>query len=269
MRAFPFTKKRLLSLSSERQHKWISEWLKIVYEDLLEKHFNVHFLQQFIVDYKRICSWLNLDISTYKSISDNQDWIEYISDRFHYHQSMRGKTLREWDFLPQVIQGDQNLQKPWRPKISYQVALDNLRSAFNVGSIFRLVDAIGFESIIIGGNTPGKDHRHVKKAGMGSTDWIPQQCTPLLSEDLYLQKQKGYTIIGVETIRNSCTYLDFVWPPKGIIILGNEEYGLSKRVMSACDEFVHLPMAGRKNSINVATALAVVAFHVASLFSTK
>jgi len=256
-------------MSTGRQHKWIAEWLRSVYEDLLDGRYGPKSQTQFFIDYNRVCSWQKQSPPKVEQIKDEQEWIEYVSDCFHIHQSKRGTVLREWDFLPHVTKGDIDTQSPWKPKIQFKVAVDNLRSAFNVGSIFRLVDAIGFESIIVGGRSPGIEHRNVIKTAMGSTDWIPQKKVDDLTDELNQQKEEGYRIIGIETIRNSKTYLEFQWPEKGIIVLGNEEYGLSKRVMSCCDEFIHLPMMGRKNSINVAAAMAVVAFHIAALCTNQ
>ena len=269
MNAFPFTKKRLLSLTSARQHKWICEWLKNVYQDLLADHYDLRAFQQFLVEYNRICTWIKMDLPVHNLLENNQDWIEFLSDRFHAHQQKRGKNLQEWDFLPQVFTGDIKTQDPWRPTLSYKIACDNLRSAFNVGSIFRLVDAAGFQTVITGGATPGKEHRHVKKASMGSVTWIPQESAVNLPTELQLQKEAGYSVIGLETIPRSKSYLEFNWPEMGIIVLGNEEYGLSSNVMSVCDKFVHLPMLGRKNSINVANAIAVVAFHISSILTKR
>jgi len=267
MDAFPFTKKRLLSLTVARQHKWISEWLKSVYKDLLANRYDLRSFELFISEYKRICTWIKMDLPLTEQLKRKQNWIEFVSDRFHAHQSKRGKYLQEWDFLPKVSIGDFESQGPWHPALAYKIACDNLRSAFNVGSIFRLVDAVGFKSVITGGKTPGKDHRHVKKASMGSVNWIPQEEAENLANELKLQKEKGYFVVGLETIQSSKSYLELNWPEKGIIVLGNEEYGMSSSLMSVCDEFVHLPMLGRKNSINVANAISVVAFHVSSILA--
>ena len=267
MGAFPFTKKKLSSLSLARQHKWISEWLKSVYTDLLADRYKQRSFELFVSEYKRICAWIRMDLSLSDQLEKKQNWIEFVSDQFHIHQIKRGIELQEWDFLPRVSIGDLKSPGDWQPVLSYKVACDNLRSAFNVGSIFRLVDAVGFESVIAGGKTPGKDHRHVRKASMGSVKWIPQEEGENLANELVTQKEKGYLVVGLETIQNSKSYLDFNWPEKGVIVLGNEEYGISNSVMSVCDDFVHLPMLGRKNSLNVANAISVVAFHVSSILA--
>jgi 23S rRNA (guanosine2251-2'-O)-methyltransferase len=147
--------------------------------------------------------------------------------------------------------------------------MDSIRSAFNVGSIIRIVDAVGFESILLSGNTPGKENGQVRKTAMGCAEWIPQKRYKNLAYALKRAKKGNYTIIGIETIPNSLSYVEYPWPEKGIVVLGNEEYGISEDVMKACDDFVHLPMSGIKNSVNVANAFAVIAFHIYTAKTSK
>ncbi|MCP4754449.1 MAG: RNA methyltransferase [Proteobacteria bacterium] len=265
MDSFPFTKKRFLSLPQARRHKWVAIWLKQIYRDLLDERVSSQSLDLLFRNYLRIQSWLGVSPPLQNKPSDNREWIEFISERFHDHRKKTGLGLAEPDFLPRVVTGDRDTDKPWKSRIPYRVALDSLRSAFNVGSIFRLTDGAGFESIMMNHRTPGKEHRQVKKAAMGSAEWIPQEKNENLASALKRSKISGYRIVGIETVANSSTYLEYPWPSKGIVVLGNEEFGLSKEVMETCDDFVHLPMFGKKNSINVANAFAVIAFHICSL----
>ncbi len=111
--------------------------------------------------------------------------------------------MAEHNFLPKVETGDKGNVSHWVPNINYCVALDNLRSAFNVGSIFRQVDAVGFESVLIGGKTPGKENLQVQKTSMGCTEWIPQVKLSDLSHGILKYQEQGYQLIGVETIKDS------------------------------------------------------------------
>jgi tRNA G18 (ribose-2'-O)-methylase SpoU len=114
----------------------------------------------------------------------------------------------------------------------------------------------------LSGNTPGKENGQVRKTAMGSAEWIPQRKYKSLVYALKRAKKAGYAVIGIETIPDSLSYAEYLWPEKGIVVLGNEEYGITEDVMKACDDFVHLPMSGYKNSVNVANAFAVIAFHL-------
>jgi 23S rRNA (guanosine2251-2'-O)-methyltransferase len=265
MQSFPFTEKRLCAMPTARRHKWITIWLRTIYTDILGKRCDDRSLKRFFEKYLKIQSWLGQPVDTIVRPTSYLKWIEFVSDQFHEHRKLSGKGLAEADFLPKVATGDRSRGGRWTPGVPYRVALDNMRSAFNVGSIIRVIDAVRFESILLSGNAPGKEHAQVLKTAMGCADWIPQKRYKVLQYALKRAKNRGYAVIGIETIPESGSYLQFSWPEKGIVVLGNEEFGISEEVLKVCDDFVHLPMYGYKNSINVANAFAVIAFHISSI----
>ncbi len=247
-----------------RRHKWVAIWLRKNYEELLEKKYSGKDLDRLFESYKTVKSWLRESPSLIKKPANSRKWLEFVSECFHEHQKKSGKGLAEANLLPKVSRGDRIQKDSWRPRIPYRVAVDNIRSAFNVGSIIRVVDAVGFESILLSGNTPGKENGQVRKTAMGCAEWIPQRKYKSLVYALKRAKKAGYAVIGIETIPDSLSYAEYPWPEKGIVVLGNEEYGITEDVMKACDDFVHLPMSGLKNSVNVANAFAVIAFHLSN-----
>ena len=261
---FGFTKRRFLSMPPERRHKWVAVWLRRNYEELLEHPFKQKNLDCLFENYMTVKSWLKEPGDSIKKPDTDRKWLEFISERFHEHQKKSGKGLAEANLLPKVSRGDRERKGPWKPHRTYRVAMDGIRSAFNVGSIIRVVDAVGFESILLSMNTPGKENLQVRKTAMGCAEWIPQKKVQKLSYALKRAKKAGYTVIGIETIPASVTYDRYAWPEKGIVVLGNEEIGISEDVMKVCDDFVHLPMSGLKNSINVANAFSVIAFHIST-----
>lgn len=269
MISFPFTKKKLLSLPPARRHKWIVKWLREIYDEIRSDTINETSLKLVYRNLTQLYTWIGIPSPDEKIPGSRRQWIEFISDAFHDHQQKTGLGLSEADLLPHVLTGDNISNHPWQARLSYKVALDNLRSAFNVGSVFRLIDASGFESVLMTAKTPGLENRQVEKTSMGSTGWIPQEKTNSLASRLKNLKEEGYRIIGLETVAGSHRYLDYSWPRQGIVVLGNEEYGLSESVLKVCDDFVHIPMSGYKNSINVANAFSVVAFHISALLSSS
>ena len=269
MESFPFSQKRFTALPPARGHKWIATWLQKNYEELLNKRFNDKSLDRFFDKYLNIRSWLNEPTSSIRKPRSYRKWLEFVSDYFHEHRIKSGKGLAEANFLPRVATGDRKPEGPWNPCLPYRVAIDHMRSAFNVGSIIRVVDAVGFESVMLSSGTPGKETGQVRKTAMGCAEWIPQTKHKDLGKALIRAKDEAYTIIGIETIPDSFGYAEYPWPEKGIVVLGNEEYGITEDVMKACDGFVHLPMSGIKNSVNVANAFAVAAFHISLIRSLK
>lgn len=154
-----------------------------------------------------------------------------------------------------VIEGD-------RPEATAQVfpcevALINLRSAFNVGSIVRTMECYGGSRVHAVGYTAGLDHPKVAPIAMGCeaiVPWSRAEDPQALLADL---EARGITPIALETCASSPTLDDFEFPFPCAILLGNERFGLEPEVLAACKATVRLPMYGRKNSLNVANAFAV------------
>ena len=269
MENFPFSQKRFAALPPARRHKWVAIWMQKNYQELLKTRIDDKSLERFFDKYLCIRSWLNERTSSMEKPPSYKKWLEFVSERFHEHRRKSGKGLAEANFLPRVVTGDNRPEGPWNPCMPYRVAIDHMRSAFNVGSIIRVVDAVGFESVMLSSGTPDKETGQVRKTAMGCADWIPQTKHKDLGGALIRAKQEGYPIIGIETIADSFRYDKYPWPAKGVVVMGNEEYGITENVMKACDDFVHLPMSGIKNSVNVANAFAVVAFHISFILNLK
>ncbi len=265
METFGFTKKKFLTLPEKSQHRHIIEWLSAFYQKLITNRVNSSGFDDFCSQYKTILKWINLPFSTCPD-QNTRPQIEYISNAIQFHRLAAGIILRDEKLLEPVNFCDKAATSLKLPDIEYQVALDGLRSIFNVGSIFRTCDAAGIQTIILG-STMGKEHPHVRKTAMGSHEWITQEKTSNLAQTLLKKKSQGFQIIGVETISRSIPCHRYNWPEKAVIVFGNEEYGLSSHVMQAVDDYVHIPMFGKKNSLNVANAATAILFQAIFSFS--
>jgi tRNA G18 (ribose-2'-O)-methylase SpoU len=267
MDTFGFTKKKLLSLCPETQHRHIIIWLSKFYKKLTTNRVNQASLDLFTHQYNELLNWTGMKCFIKPDSNNTRAWIETISDQIHFHRSVTDSTCRDYDLLEKVQTND-SLFSCSQIDIQCHVALDGLRSLFNVGSIFRTCDAAGFNSILLG-NTQGKEQASVQKTAMGAQKWVKQKKTADLAQTLVEKKEKGYRIIGVETIKGASPFDDISWRKKTIIVFGNEEYGISSHVLKVCDEFVYIPMFGKKNSINVANAVSVICFHIARSLCDK
>ncbi|MBW2655233.1 MAG: RNA methyltransferase [Deltaproteobacteria bacterium] len=267
MDTFGFTKKKLMSLCPETQNKHMITWLSGFYQKLTTNRVNQASLDLFTRQYNDILNWTGMRPFIKPDSTTARVWIETISDRIHFHRSATGGIVRDHDLFEKVQTND--LPLSCHPTdFNCHVALDGLRSLFNVGSIFRTCEAAGFNSIILG-NIPGKEHPGVQKTAMGAHKWVEQEKSTDLAQTLLAKKKNGFRIIGVETIEEARPFYDIAWEKKTIIVFGNEEYGISSHVMEACDGFTHIPMFGKKNSINVANAVSVICFHVAGSLCVK
>jgi len=260
MDTFGFTQKKLVRLCPETQNKHIINWLSGFYQKLTTNRFNPAALDLFSRQYNQILNWTGMPEFIRPESNATRVWIETISDRIHLHRSAMGTPVRDHDLL-EMIRTDDVPLSCHQSVLDCHLALDGIRSLFNVGSIFRICDAAGIKSIILG-NTMGKEHARVIKTAMGAHKWVDQEKTEDLGQTLLEKKGKGFHIIGVETITDSLPFYEMPWKDNTIIVFGNEEYGISSHVRSVCDNFVHIPMFGRKNSLNVANAVAVICFHL-------
>ena len=145
--------------------------------------------------------------------------------------------------------------------------LDNIRSLYNVGSIFRTADAFGFEKIYLSGYTPGpigeKKKREIHKTALGAEEFIEWEKFGKTWKLLENLKKQGFYIVGLETDKKAINISKFnsqISKKKMVLVVGNEVKGLSKEVLKRCDKIVKIPMLGKKESLNVSVAFGVAAY---------
>lgn len=166
------------------------------------------------------------------------------------------KNLRDDEFL--LIENDKT--ETAVEKLPLVFVLDNIRSAFNVGSIFRTAECVGAERVILCGYTPTPAQAQVEKTAMGTQDYIDWEEGGKLFECLEGLKENGYRIIALETAATAQDlYEPFEHEPTAFI-LGNERFGLDPEILKVIDETRIIPLRGRKNSLNVGVTAAVAGF---------
>ncbi len=140
------------------------------------------------------------------------------------------------------------------------IILDNLRSAFNVGSIFRLCDAMRVSGLLLCGYTASPPHVKLEKTSLGTIDYVPWMHFDTALQAVQYLKSKGIKVWAAETTSCSQDYSQAKYPSPLGIVFGNEALGVSREVLDICDGLVEIPLYGFKNSINVATSCAVIGF---------
>ncbi len=148
------------------------------------------------------------------------------------------------------------------PKAPLYIICDNLRSAFNVGAIFRLCDTMRVSGLFLCGYTAYPPHVKLDKTSLGTVDFVPWKHFETTLDAVEFCRENGITIWGAETTSHSKLYSSCEIPEKLAIILGNEALGISEEVLAQCDELVEIPTFGYKNSLNVATACSVMGYSV-------
>ena len=155
------------------------------------------------------------------------------------------------------------------------VVLDNVRSALNVGSLFRTADATGCTLIITVGITPhplGSGADKLAKSALGAEYCVPSQHFERWMDVLgFLQSSyPDYALIGMETTNISQDYTKVDYPVGGVVLfLGNEVTGVDTDMLPLLDKVVEIPMFGLKNSLNIAACAPVVLYEILRQWNTK
>lgn len=142
------------------------------------------------------------------------------------------------------------------------VICHNIRSAFNVGSIFRTADGGGATKIILGGYSAHPSHPKIAKTALGAEKMVPCQRVWQTWRTLDELKNSGYHIVALEQTKNAKNIFKFKPKFPIALILGNEKRGLSKKILKYCDNIIFIPMKGKKESLNVSVAFGVAVYQL-------
>lgn len=140
--------------------------------------------------------------------------------------------------------------------------LDNLRSAFNVGAIFRTAEAARLSGLHLCGITPYPPHRELDRTALGTALHVPWEHHVETGAALDRLRAAGQTIWAVELDPRAESLRTLEAPPGLALVFGHETLGVSPAVLERADRVVALPLHGRKNSLNVATTFGIVIFEV-------
>ncbi len=146
------------------------------------------------------------------------------------------------------------------------LALHNIRSAHNVGSIFRTADAAGVSKIYVCGETPapidrfGRSRADIAKVSLDAEKSVEWEHVKDIGELLSKLKKEKYKIYALEQDEKSVDYRKVKMGKKSLLILGNEVNGVPKELLAECDRILEIPMRGMKESLNVAVATGIALF---------
>ena len=149
-----------------------------------------------------------------------------------------------------------------------RVILDNIRSAHNVGSIFRTADGAGAEKLYLIGTTPtpidrfGRKVAEIEKTSLGASSMVPWEYVENSSAPTLLGKLKadGFQVVAVEQTPSSISLDDHTPSERTGYIFGNEVEGVGQGLLALADQVVEIPMKGQKESLNVSVTAGIVLF---------
>lgn len=242
-----FTKRKFQTLPIAKQHKKCAEALRKAIQGILDGHD--HALAS--SGYNDMAEWLSDDPLNYPPPFQH-DHLKSLYDRYHAHLERAFIKHKEHNLLPLIRRGDRSSgEDPW----PIAICLDHLRSAHNVGSILRTVEAFSLGKVYFSERTPFVTNKQVIDASMGASQWV--ECHQGISFETLPRP-----LIALETSDKAVSIYDFAFPDSFSLIVGNEEYGCSDAALKNSDFIIEIPLRGRKNSLNVANAFAITAAEI-------
>ncbi|MCL2791813.1 MAG: TrmH family RNA methyltransferase [Spirochaetaceae bacterium] len=208
-----------------------------------------------IIEKEISAEWQELFISSLSRIPETltTENIRDLSNLRHIILASIGKEPADWDMSNSLLQSLDGAARKEREVLPINVYLDDLRSPFNVGSIFRTAESFCYENIFLSQHTPSPVHKRAERSSMGAVELVKWSRTSI--EDL------PQPIFALET--GSLSVADFAFPESGTVIIGSEESGISSAAINAVKKslgFVSIPLYGIKGSLNVGIAFGILSF---------
>ena len=179
---------------------------------------------------------------------------------------MRHKQVGQGDNCSCIFTLWRKYANPHTMNLQSVLILENIRSAQNVGAIFRTADAIGIKKIYLTGYTPApldkfnRPSKEIAKTALGAEKTIPWESVPETTTLITRLKAEGYIVVAVEQAKNSLDYKKFEPLKQTAFIFGNEVDGILPETLHRSDETIEIPMRGTKESLNVATTAGIILF---------
>ncbi|OGH87269.1 MAG: hypothetical protein A2206_03055 [Candidatus Magasanikbacteria bacterium RIFOXYA1_FULL_40_8] len=163
--------------------------------------------------------------------------------------------MKKWDYKiiprPAIKPGGVIL---FMRKNFFYLILPNIRSCHNVGAMFRTADAFGIDKIFLVGYTPAPPKPQIDKVSLGAEKWMPFEVKKDLKTLIKKLKKDKFEIVALEKTADSIDIKDFKTNRDFALVVGNEVEGVTEDILKLCDKVVHIPMLGKKESLNVSIA---------------
>ena len=146
------------------------------------------------------------------------------------------------------------------------IVLDNVLDTYNIGSIFRLADAVAAAEVILCGHTERPPSSRIHKSAIGTEEWVPWRYVEKVTEEMKRLRDRGVKIVAVEQDLRAVSLFDLkieVSDEEPVaIVVGHETRGVSKEVLDMADIIVEIPMWGINKSLNVMVSTGIVLYRL-------
>lgn len=152
------------------------------------------------------------------------------------------------------------------PRFPITVLLDDIRSLYNVGSIFRTADAARIEKLFLCGITGYPPRKEIDKTALGAAEVVPWEYRREAAEVLIDLKQKGIPIIALEHTSESKPFWEFNYTFPCCLVIGNEVWGVREELLKFADAAIEIPMFGVKHSLNASVAFGIAVYEITARY---
>ena len=144
----------------------------------------------------------------------------------------------------------------------FYLILPDIRSCHNVGAMFRTADACGVDKLFLVGYTSHPPKPQIDKVSLGAEKWMTWESKKDLKRLILSLKKKGFQIVALEKNENSEELKKLKIEKDVALIVGNEVTGVKKNILKICDSVAHIPMYGKKESLNVSIAAGIAMYEI-------
>ncbi|MEA2104898.1 MAG: RNA methyltransferase [Candidatus Cloacimonadota bacterium] len=247
-----FSQNKFLTFSEEMQQKKLLDFINEIEKKWDNKELRLNLIREFnqclgFIDsakYFKKKIYINTTISL-------RDFLQIVAPFVNQY----GSDLRDSDFIILKQDGEKNSTN--NKTFPLYLILNNLRSAFNVGSIIRSAECFGIKKIYFCGYTPTPQNDKVKKTAMGTEKYLEWEMYKTAGEIIKKLREENIRIYAAETVQNAISIYQTNFQSPCVLVLGNEALGISKKILELCDEIVQIPMSGWKNSLNVGVTAGI------------
>lgn len=156
-----------------------------------------------------------------------------------------------------------------KKRIPIIAVLDNIRSAYNVGSIFRTSDSVRVEKLFLCGMTAYPPNEKLEKTSLRSVRYVPWEYQKDPLDVIRVLKNQGIVIASLETADESLDLFEYEFPMPVCLVLGHEVNGVSQEILLESDVVLEVPTMGVKNSLNVSTLFGIVVYEILRQYKVK
>ncbi len=167
-----------------------------------------------------------------------------------------------------TIRGKTPVRRLWKeakslhpPQREVAFLLQDWDDAYNVGGMFRVADGLGATLLVMTGHTPVPPDPMISVTSLGAHRRVPWERFEKHEEAALAVVAAGWSLVAVEIAEEAVCYLDYSFPDRVCLALGNEASGVYGNVLKHCEGAVYVPMLGKGRSLNVHVSAAIVGYH--------